>query len=95
MAVGAPADVHHRVVCVPSVDLEVVLVTPVHKVLDQSSGGPVAPICDEANNGRVVTELLQLAGSRIVASAVNTVKRNGARNAPDVFRHSPSLQSMM
>ena len=60
--VTAPAEVHHQLLGFPRVDLEAVSLAPVHKVLSQFSELPVIIICDEAYDGRVVRELLQMAG---------------------------------
>ena len=42
----------------PCVELEVVLLVPVHKVLNRFSVGSVTPVPDEANDSRVISELL-------------------------------------
>ena len=44
--------------CQLSVELEVVPLAPVHKVLDEFSKGSVVPVPDEADDSRVVRELL-------------------------------------
>lgn len=48
----------HQQLFLPWVDLEAVLVAPVHKVLDKFSVGPVIIVSHEANDCR---ELLQMA----------------------------------
>lgn len=53
-----PAEIHNQLLGFPCVDLEVVLLTPFHKVLDQFSIFPVIVNSDEADDGRVVRELL-------------------------------------
>ncbi|KAI3368132.1 hypothetical protein L3Q82_007864 [Scortum barcoo] len=56
--VATPAEIQLLGFCF--VDLEVFPQAPVHKVLNKSSVPSVIPICDEANNSRVVRELLEM-----------------------------------
>ena len=57
---SAPAEIHHQLLGFSYVDLEAVPLTPVHKVIDQFSVFPVIVVSDEADDGRVIRELLQV-----------------------------------
>ena len=45
----------------PGIELEVVPLAPVHRVLNKFSVGSFIPVPDEADDSRVVRELLQMA----------------------------------
>lgn len=61
-----PAEVYYQLLGFSSVDLDVVLLAPVHKVPGQFSVPLIVPISDEAKNSRVIKELLQEAVGRVV-----------------------------
>lgn len=90
--------VHQHLLGLPSVEEEMVLLTPVHKVLCYSSVLCVIVVCNESNEGRVVTELLQDTVVRAVSevSSVEGEEKGREHHAlrrphtagPD-FRHLP------
>ena len=53
-----PVEIHHQLFGLPGVELEVVPPAPVHKVLNKFSVGSVVLVPDEADDSRVVRELL-------------------------------------
>ena len=53
-----PAEIHHQLFGLPGVKLEVVPLAPVHKVVNKFSVGSVVPVPDEADDSRVIRELL-------------------------------------
>lgn len=59
--VHVPAEIHHQLFGLPSTDLEVVPLIPLHKILDRFSFDSVVPDPDEADHCRVIREPLQMA----------------------------------
>ena len=55
---SVPVEINHQLFGLPGVELEVVLLAPVYKVLNKFSVGSVVPVLDEADNHRVVREVL-------------------------------------
>ena len=53
-----PAEIHHQLFGLPGIELEMVLLAPVHKILNEFSVGSVVPVPDETNDSRVVREFL-------------------------------------
>ena len=58
MLTCVPAEIHHQLFGGPAIELEVVLLAPVHKVLNKFSVGSIVPVPDEADDSRVIRERL-------------------------------------
>lgn len=53
-----PAEIHHQLLGLPGIELEVVPLAPVQKVFNNFSVGSVVPVPDEEDDSRDVRELL-------------------------------------
>uniref|UniRef100_A0AAV2LQ53 Uncharacterized protein n=1 Tax=Knipowitschia caucasica TaxID=637954 RepID=A0AAV2LQ53_KNICA len=92
------AEIHHHLLGLPRVDEEVVPLTPVHKVLYNSSVLCVIVLGAESDDGRVVGDLLEDTAVRVV-SEVRSVegeeerREDSSLGAPPHCRSGPQTQS--
>ena len=66
-----PAEIHHQLLGLPGIEPEMVLLAPVHKVLNKFSVGSVIP--DEADDSRVIREVLWMAVRGLVGEVCSAL----------------------
>ncbi|KAI5103552.1 hypothetical protein C0J45_7133 [Silurus meridionalis] len=84
-------EIHHQFFGLPCIYLEAALLAPVHKVLDQSSVLPVNSIIiirDQADDGRVIRELLQRNGVGVI------LKKDFSKSLVEVKRVSDRVMNV-
>ena len=93
---SVPTEIHHQLFGLSGVELEVILMAPVHKVLNKFSEGSVVPVPDEAEDSRVIRELLYIAMRGLVVEVCGVQGKQergqdcslwGSRTADYCVRH--------